>query len=96
MNTKQQILEFLRTIPKWKVASYQFVWKQFWVHQRAVAAAMRTNHDPDTYPCYKVVAKNGKISWYSAYDWVESKLETLKNDGIEIIGGKIPAKYFIW
>ncbi len=52
----QQILEYLQTIPKGKVATYKSIADRFCVHPRKVAAVMRYNKHPDIYPCYKVVS----------------------------------------
>lgn len=94
-NISQQILEFLQTIPKWKVASYKSIAQKFNVHPRKVAAVMKYNKNPDIYPCYKVVAASGKVSGYSWYDGVSSKVDMLESDGIKIIDGMIDIKYMI-
>jgi alkylated DNA nucleotide flippase Atl1 len=56
---------------------------------------MRYNKDPITYPCYKVLAQSGKISWYNTDRWVEEKIEKLEADGIKIINWLVDRKYFI-
>lgn len=93
-NAKLQILSFLQTIPKGKVSTYKLIASKFGTHPRAVASVMRFNKDPIKYPCYKVVANDGKISWYNTERWVEEKIEKLEKDGIEIINGKVLKKYF--
>lgn len=91
---KSIILSFLQTIPKGKVSTYKLIAGKFGVHPRAVASVMRFNKDPIKYPCYKVVAHDGKISWYNTERWVEEKIEKLEKDWIEIINGKVLKKYF--
>lgn len=91
----QDILEFLQTIPKGRVATYKYIAKRFYVHPRKVAAVMKYNKHPDIYPCYKVIAASGKLSGYSWYNWVQSKIEMLEADGIEIIDGTIEQKYIL-
>lgn len=91
----KEILEYLQTIPKGKITSYKFLAGKFWVHPRKIAAVMRYNKDPITYPCYKVLAEWGKISWYNTDRWVEEKIEKLEADGIAIINGIVEKKYFI-
>ena len=95
MDIDKQILEYLQTIPTGKVSTYKNVWLLFWVHPRKVASVMRCNKSPEIYPCYKVISASGKIWWYSAYDWVNSKQEMLEGDGIEIIDWIIQDKYII-
>lgn len=91
----QQILGFLQTIPKWKVATYKSIADRFKVHPRKVAAVMKYNKHPDIYPCYKVIAASWKISGYSWYDWVSSKIQMLQADWIWINDGIIESKYMI-
>lgn len=55
---------------------------------------MGQNKQPDKYPCYKVIASDGKLWWYSSKRGCEEKIEKLKKDGIEIHNGKIDKKYF--
>lgn len=92
---KQQVLEYLQTIPAWKVTTYKNIWKIFTLHPRAVASIMRFNREPEKYPCYKVIASSGKISGYNTEKWVSEKIEKLQNDGIVIINGKIDEKFII-
>lgn len=94
-NISQQILEFLQTIPKGKVATYKSIADRFSVHPRKVAMVMKHNKRPDIYPCYKVISTSGELGWYSAYDGVESKKKMLEDDGIEIIADSIDSMYII-
>lgn len=92
---KQQLLEYLQTIPTWKVTTYKNIWKIFALHPRAVASIMRYNEHPEIFPCYKVIASSGKISGYNTQKWVSEKIEKLQNDGIVIVNGKIDKKFII-
>lgn len=92
---KQQLLEYLQTIPTWKVTTYKNIWKIFNLHPRAVASIMRFNREPEIFPCYKVIASSGKISGYNTQKWVSEKIEKLQNDGIVIVNGKIDKKFII-
>jgi len=91
----QQILQYLQTIPEWKVVSYKFLWEKFWVHPRKIASVMRYNKDPITYPCYKVLWFDGKISGYNTKKGVSEKIEKLISDGIKISQNKVDKKYFL-
>lgn len=92
---KQEVLKYLKTIPKWKVTTYKNIWKIFGIHPRAVASIMRFNKEPEKFPCYKVIASSGKVSGYNTEKWVLEKVEKLKSDWIEIISWKIDKKYII-
>ena len=82
MNTKrQQILEFLTTIPYGKVVSYKTIADKFGTHPRAVARYMATNNEPDKYPCCRVVAHSRKLSGYALGK--EEKLRRLKLAGVK-------------
>ncbi len=85
----QIILEYLQTIPKGKVTTYKNIADRFNVHPRKVASVMKYNKHPDIYPCYKVVSADRKISGYSAYDGVSTKIKKLRSDGVVIINGKV-------
>lgn len=63
--TRQQVLEYLQTIPKGKVTTYKNIAQKFGIHPRAVASYMRGNKEPNIYPCYKVVASDRKLSGYT-------------------------------
>lgn len=53
---RQQVLEFLTTIPHGKVVSYKTIADKFGTHPRAIARYMATNQEPEKYPCCRVVA----------------------------------------
>ncbi len=88
-----QVLEYLQKLAKWKVTTYKILADKFGVHPRKIASIMKYNKNPDIYPCYKVVSNDLKISGYSAYDWVYSKIRMLENDGIKIIDWKVLVEY---
>ncbi len=92
---KQEILNYLLTIPKWKVTTYKNIANIFGVHPRTVSQTMRYNKNPEIFPCYKVIASTWKISWYNTSRWVEEKIEKLKNDGIEVINWVVDKKFII-
>ena len=92
---KQDILEYLLGIPKWKVMTYKTLADIFWVHPRKVAMAMKHNLEPELYPCYKVIAHSWKVSGYNAWAWQSTKIEMLRADGIEVIDGIVSRKYII-
>lgn len=92
---KQKVLEYLQTIPKWKVTTYKNLAKIFEVHPRKIAMIMKYNREPEKYPCYKVVAFDWKISGYNTKKWVSEKIEKLEKEGILIVDGKILEEFII-
>lgn len=85
----KKILKSLLEIPNWKVTTYKILAEKFWVHPRRIASVMKCNKEPEIYPCYKVVSHSREISWYSALEWVSTKIEKLKNDWIIITKRKV-------
>jgi O6-methylguanine-DNA--protein-cysteine methyltransferase len=55
------IYQFLQSIPHGKVVSYKTIADKFHIHPRTVGIIMGKNQEPDKYPCYKVVASDGKL-----------------------------------
>lgn len=90
----QKVLEYILTIPAWKVTTYKILAEKFKVHPRTIASIMKYNKEPSIYPCYKVIASDGKLSGYNSVRWVQEKIEKLEKDHIKIIDGKIDTKYF--
>ena len=90
-----EILKFLNKIPKGKVTTYGVLARAVGSSPRAIGQVMRHNDRPETYPCYKVVASDGKIHGYSGClkgAKVGRKISLLKKDGIKIENGKIDLK----
>lgn len=90
----QEVLNYIKTIPSWKVTTYKLLADKYKVHPRVISSIMKYNKEPWIYPCYKVVAYSWKISWYNTVRWTDEKIEKLKKDWIEIENGKIDKKYF--
>ena len=90
---KNQVLEYLKTIPKTKVTTYKNLSQKFQLHSRTIASIMKQNQNQDIFPCYKVIMNDGSLGWYNL--WIDEKIKKLKNDWIEIINDKIDKKYFI-
>jgi len=88
---KQQILEYLLTIPKGKVATYSRIAKIFHTHPRAVASIMRTNKQPEIYPCYKVVNVSGELLGYNN-GWPSIKRKLLAIDGVKFVWNRVSSE----
>jgi len=84
----------LKKIPKGKVATYKELARVCETSPRAVGRIMAANDHPKEYPCYKVVASDGKLTGYSAPGGLKKKEELLSNEGIFVIKGKVDPTYF--
>jgi O-6-methylguanine DNA methyltransferase len=86
---KQELYELLREVPKGKVTTYKILAKKLKIHPRTAGIFLGQNKYPKKYPCYKVVASDGKLGGYSGVGGVKKKIELLRKGGIEIEKGKI-------
>ena len=61
---KEEIYDFLRTIPKGKVVTYSQIAEHLGNKKlaRVVGNVLHNNPDEHKYPCYKVVDYNGNLS----------------------------------
>ena len=84
----------LKKIPKSKVATYKEMARVCKTSPRAIGRIMAGNDHPKEYPCYKVVASDGKLTGYSAPGGLVTKAKLLKKDGIEIKKGIVSSQYF--
>ena len=84
----------LKKIPKGKVATYKELARVCMTSPRAIGRIMAGNKHPKEYPCYKVVASDGKLTGYSAPGGLITKANLLKKDGIEIKKGIVSSQYF--
>lgn len=89
MKEKLKILKLLQKIPKGKITTYGILAKKGGTHPRTVGIIMKTNQEPKKYPCYKVVASDGRLGGYSAKAGISEKIALLKKDGIKIKNGRI-------
>lgn len=87
------VLEYLLTIPKWKVTTYWYLSKKFMLHPRSIAAILRKNTKQDVYPCYKVVMSDWKLWGYNL--WISEKIMRLQKDDIYLLDWKVDKKHFI-
>ncbi|MDD3120178.1 MAG: MGMT family protein [Candidatus Gracilibacteria bacterium] len=85
---------FLTNIPKGKITTYKILADKFKIHPRAVARILSQNHEPDVFPCYKVVHHDGKLGGYTHELGIEEKIRRLEKDGIKVVNGKISKEYF--
>jgi O6-methylguanine-DNA--protein-cysteine methyltransferase len=64
------------------------------MHPRAVGRLLAWNPEPDRYPCFKVVAADGDLRGFAL--GLEEKVKRLAADGIEVVNGVVPQRYFYY
>lgn len=79
----------LRQIPKGKAVTYKELARASGSSPRAVGRILAANPYPKEYPCYKVVAVDGRLCGYSGEGGLKGKEKLLRKDGIEVRKGKI-------
>lgn len=83
--------KLLAKIPKGKVATYAGLAKAMKVPRswRYAGYLLKSNPEPDKYPCYKVVRSDGLVGGYSGPGGLREKIRRLRLDGVIINNGKI-------
>jgi methylated-DNA-[protein]-cysteine S-methyltransferase len=87
MVDKTKIWSLLKRVPRGKVTTYAALAKAVDTSPRGVGAALHSNPDPDSVPCYKVVMSDGRIGGFGR--GVEDKTRRLERDGIRVKRGRI-------
>lgn len=84
MTTFEKIYEVVKQIPRGRVATYGQVaflaGNPRWA--RVVGYALHNNPDPESIPCYRVVNREGRVSYAFAFGGGETQRELLEKDGI--------------
>lgn len=57
---------------------------------RAVASILAANRQQDRYPCFRVVASDGRVSGYNL--GVAEKIRRLEADGVTVREGRVSAE----
>ncbi|HHE75696.1 MAG TPA: methylated-DNA--[protein]-cysteine S-methyltransferase [Candidatus Aciduliprofundum boonei] len=56
---------------------------------RACGVMLSQNPDPPRIPCHRVVMSDGSIGGFTHPEGIKRKMELLRSEGVEIVGGKI-------
>lgn len=94
----KRIYEIAKNIPKGKVATYKQIATLVGSSgaSRAVGMAMSNNPDITTIPCHRVIGSDGYMHGYSLGKGIESKIEKLRKEGIEIEEDKVDLDIYQW
>ena len=81
---KEQVYEFVKNIPRGKVATYG----QIALHlgnrnfARVVGNILHSNPDPEHIPCHRVVNAQGRLSRSYAFGGIEAQRCLLESEGV--------------
>jgi len=90
----EKCYDILRKVPRGRVTTYGEIARALGTEAyRAVGNAMNRNPYAPKVPCHRVVGSNGKMVGFA--DGVNKKIKMLKEEGVEIVNGKVDLeKYF--
>lgn len=93
----QKVKNLAKQIPIGKVATYGQIAKLAGSPgaSRAVGMIMSKNDSPNTMPCHRVVASNGKLTGY-AFGGLTKKKEILEQEGVQFLGDKVDLENSKW
>jgi methylated-DNA-protein-cysteine methyltransferase-like protein len=93
---QQKMLSAIRVIPKGRVASYgQIAYRAgFPGCARQVGQVLRDCSEEHSIPWHRVVRANGKLAFLDASEAFLEQCRRLKKEGVEVIHGRVPMKYF--
>ncbi len=98
MTFADKVYEELRKVPKGKVTTYKLLAEKMGTKAyRAVGSALKNNPYAPEVPCHRVIKSDGKIGGFMGKiggEEVARKIVLLRNEGVEILGGKIDLKVY--
>lgn len=99
MTFAEIIYSELRKVPAGKVTTYKALAEKLGTKAyRAVGTAMKNNPNAPETPCHRVLKSDGRIGGYMGKmngDAIAKKIVMLRNEGVEIIGGKVDLKKYL-
>ena len=92
----KRIYEAVKKIPAGHVATYGQVAEMAGDRKmaRAVGNALHNNPDPDNIPCFRVVNAKGECSGSFAFGGLGAQEKRLREDGVEVVDGKVDLKKY--
>ena len=98
MDLKLSVYEYLRTIPKGKVVTYGQIAEHIGDKHlsRVVGNILHINPDPDYYPCFRVVNRDGKLAKNFGDGGKDGQKKRMEQDGIEVVDYKVDLEKYQW
>ena len=87
---QRRVWRAISMVPKGRVTTYGAIAK--YINSRAyqaVGSAVGKNPYAPMIPCHRVVNSDGKIGGYSGKGGIDRKIELLKSEGVDVIGGRV-------
>jgi methylated-DNA-[protein]-cysteine S-methyltransferase len=95
MSFTEDCYNILKKVPKGKVTTYKEIARALNTKAyRAVGTAMNKNPYAPKVPCHRVINSDGNLGGFA--EGLKKKIRMLKNEGIEIIDGKINLKKYLY
>ena len=99
MTFADRVYEQLKKVPKGKVTTYKKLAEQLGTKAyRAVGSALKNNPYAPEVPCHRVVKSEGKVGGFMGQDSgkeVATKIVMLRNEGVDVLGGKVDLKKYL-
>ncbi|MFP3254840.1 MAG: endonuclease V [Thermoplasmata archaeon] len=91
INLYNEFYSLVKQIPKGRVTTYGDLALALGdiVASRAVGKMLSENPKPMEIPCHRVVMSDGSLGGFTHPESIIKKIEILRNEGVEIINGKI-------
>jgi O-6-methylguanine DNA methyltransferase len=88
---KYKALIALKRIPYGKVTTYGDIALYLGNVKlaRAIGNILHRNVDPDFYPCYKVVNRDGRVAKHYAFGGIDGQKGKLMKEGIAVVDDKV-------
>ncbi len=92
------VYELVKQIPPGKVSTYGEIAKALGDIRaaRAVGEILSKNPTPIIVPCHRVVRSDGSLGGFTHPEGLKKKIELLRSEGIEIVGGKIDINKYMF
>ena len=81
---KEKVYEFVKSIPKGKVATYGQIALYLGNKSlaRVVGNILHNNPDPKNVPCHRVVNCNGRLAYSYAFGGLDAQRSLLESEGV--------------
>ena len=95
LSFNERCYTILRKVPKGKITTYKALAKALNSKAyRAVGNAMNKNPHAPKVPCHRVVKTDGSVGGFAS--GTKNKIKMLKNEGVEVINGKIDLNKYLY
>ncbi len=92
------VYELVKQIPPGKVSTYGEIARALGDIRaaRAIGEILSKNPTPIVVPCHRVVCSDGSLGGFTHPEGLKKKIELLRSEGVEIVGGKIDLNKYMF